>query len=107
MPGYEERRVTAYLRQTGRKVLTAAQGKRLRKKTNRRAAKMAQTLALAEELATMFVEVGPPTEYDTPKPADGWNTLTRDELRAAAKERGHKGYSSLKKADLVALLDGE
>lgn len=104
MAGYYERRVSAYLRHTGRKVLTAAQTRRLRKKTNRRAGQMAAQLAWAEELAANFVEVGPPVESDPPEFVPDYSTRTRDELRAEAKARGLKGYSSLKKAELVALL---
>jgi hypothetical protein len=33
------------------------------------------------------------------------STLKVTELKAVAKERGHKGYSTLKKAELINLLD--
>ncbi len=33
------------------------------------------------------------------------NTLTVDELKNIAKEKGLEGYSSLKKADLIELIE--
>lgn len=38
------------------------------------------------------------------EPAEGWQSLTRDQLREAAKERGHRGYGKMNKADLVRLV---
>jgi hypothetical protein len=44
---------------------------------------------------------------DVTKTETYWSDHTVKELRAEAKERGHKGYSSMKKDDLIKLLIGE
>lgn len=95
--GYEQRRVSAYLRQTGRKVLTAAQRRRLRKKTNKRAKDMAETLAMADTIAETFGDFGP-------VPAPDWSLMKVADLRSFAKEYGLKGYSKARKDDLVKML---
>lgn len=72
--------------------LTSKQRRRIKKKENRAERKRREALV---DLQAVAAEASVSDAYDS---------MTVAGLRALAKDRGLKGYSSLKKADLVSLL---
>jgi len=59
------------------------------------------------QLQSAFASFIPGIEYSAytkDRPADNLSTLKVVELKALAKERGFKGYTGLRKAELVKML---
>jgi len=94
-------------------LITRRQARRIKKKARRGEAHTVvveiETSDKAEcqdkwdsDLAETFEDFGP-----VPHPDDVIASLKVSELRSLAKEKGLKGYSTLKKAELVSLIQGE
>jgi len=88
--------------------LTARQQRRVNQKLGKGIACLTRNVEALENALTgrVIAETTLPP-VDITKTETYWSDYTVKELRAEAKERGHKGYSSMKKDDLIHLLIGE
>lgn len=62
--------------------------------------------AIENEIDELPEAITPDTPAVDTEGTPDYASMTRDALRVLAKERGHTGYSSMKKDDLINLLSG-